>query len=379
MAPDSLVRGGSFTVGGDVADDGGVASVTACWNGVCAPADLKAVITPVAVSYEDAPATPIAIDVGTGCGTLIVRTFVVTESFTIGDVSLGFAAEHARRDDLQVDLTSVSAGVTARVLDDDGRSGTEYRNYDVTLNDAAPQGPESATGDDDVAVADYGRFVRPSDPLRAFQGQSSVGVWTLTICDRNPTTDDGTYLRSRLTLTPRLSAAPAGHWLYKTPTVGAADYVSETVTVYAQDTVGNRTTNPLTLSFWADNVPPVITVTASVPEVILGNSATVLSGTVTDGGPATHGTVEVHGPGGSASFGGAARDGDRWWYELPADVVGPLTVLFVCRIACPSGHPLQVGQKRRCDLYLGALLAWLHLHITVRQSGSWTVHLVGRG
>ena len=328
VAPDSLVRGGSFTVAGDVADDGGVASVTACFNGACRPADLQAVISPTAVITDDVPADPIVIDAGTTCAAPIVRTFVVTESFPIGDVTLGFAAEHARRDDLQVDLTSPT-GTTVRVLDDDGRSGTEFRNYDVTLNDAAPQGPESATGDDDVTVADYGRFARPADPLRAFQGQNSVGVWTLTICDRNPATNDGAYLRSRLTLTPRLSVAPAGRWLYKIPSVGAADYVSQTVTVYAQDVVGNRTTDPLRLSFWADNVPPVITVTASIPEVSLGNSTTVLSGTVTDGGPAIHVSVEVHGPDGSASFSGAARDGDRWWYELPADVVGRHTLWVV--------------------------------------------------
>ena len=60
--------------------------------------------------------------------------------------------------------------------------------------------------------------------------------------------------------------------------------MARTVAVYAIDTLGNRTLQPLSFSLYVDDVPPAITATQVMTHVLLGSKQTVLSGTVSDGG-----------------------------------------------------------------------------------------------
>jgi hypothetical protein len=110
---------------------------------------------------------------------------------------------------LQVELAS-PAGTTVRALYDDGAASVHFANYDVLLSDAAATALAGSKGDHDPAAAAVARSLRPYAPLQAFQGQGSQGVWTLTICDRNAAANAGAYLRSRLMLTPRDTAAKTG-------------------------------------------------------------------------------------------------------------------------------------------------------------------------
>ena len=66
------------------------------------------------------------------------------------------------------------------------------------------------TGSHDVAAPFYDRLLRPYAPLAVFAGEGSQGSWTLTACDTNPAANAGTYLRSRLTLTPAPATATSG-------------------------------------------------------------------------------------------------------------------------------------------------------------------------
>jgi subtilisin-like proprotein convertase family protein len=309
----SLVRDSVFTLGGEAFDDGGVAGVDVCVDGDCGAANLQLMAGATAVSSEDVPQNPVAIGSGTGC---VTRFFTVTESLAVAQASLGFVANHPRRDDLRVELTS-PAGTTVRVLDDDGISGTQFRNYDVLLDDTAPTGLAEAWGNDDSSADLYERFTRPYQPLRAFQGEDAQGVWILRICDMNSLANDGGYIAGRLALTPRDTAVKSGRWLHQTPDQGALDYISRTIAIYGQDAVGNRTTDPLSLLVWVDNVAPVVTVTMAVPEFYLDEgSTTVLSGTVTDGGPTSDVSLLVQTPDGEFQRTGAARDGAQWWFDL---------------------------------------------------------------
>ena len=319
----SLVRGNAFTLIGDVFDDGGVAQVDVCVDGDCGRANLQLAAGPTTVIYDDVPYAPVAIDGGE-----VVRTFEVAEDFIIGQVSLGFSAEHSYRDDIQVELQSPD-GTSVRLLDDDGISGTQFENYDVFLNDAAPMGPQDAAGDDDPANRFYERLVRPYEPLRAFQGESSAGTWTLRIRDLDPSSHDGFYNRSRLVLTPQDTAAKSGRWLYRTPGTGELDYVAQTISIYGEDVVGNRTTDPLSLIVWVDNVPPEITVDLAITEITLGSTETVLSGTVTDGGPATYVSAHVQTPRGQLYRQRAGRDGDNWWVDLEGKYPGRYTLWLI--------------------------------------------------
>ncbi len=319
----SLVRGNAFTLIGDVFDDGGVAQVDVCVDGDCGQANLQLAAGATTVIYDDVPESPIVIDGGG-----IVRNFEVAENFAIGQVSLGFTADHPHRDDIQVELQSPD-GTIVRVLDDDGISGTEFQNYDVFLNDAAPMGPQDAAGDDDPANHFYERLVRPHQPLRTFLGESSAGTWTLRLRDLDPSSNDGSYRRSRLVLMPRDTNAKSARWIYRTSGTGELDYVAQTVSTYGEDVVGNRTTDPLTLIVWVDNVPPEITVNSAIAEITLGSTETILSGTVTDGGPATYVSAHILTPRGERYRQRAGRDGDDWWVALDGRYPGRHTVWLI--------------------------------------------------
>ena len=280
----NLVSDSAFALVGDIADDGGIAEVQVCTDDACGQAALlnTDATIPTTVSLDDIPATPVAIGAATACGGgEIVRAFAVAESFAIGDMRLGFNADHAHRDDIRVTLQS-PAGTSVVVLDDDGLSGTASQNYDVLLNDAAVTGLGDASGDDDPAGPYFDRTSRPASPLRNFLGQDAAGTWTLRICDLNPGADDGAYRRSRLILSPRFAVAQTGRWSYQTPSVAGLDYVSRTITIAGTDVVGNSG-DPLRLAVTVDNVAPVVTVSMVTTTITPTFATRVISGTVSDG------------------------------------------------------------------------------------------------
>jgi subtilisin-like proprotein convertase family protein len=321
----TVVNRTTLAFSGQINDNRGVGDVHVCLNDDCTLANVQLEGVPSGV-YDDEPATPTAI--GACGGGEIGRTFIVTDSFAIGQVSLGFNADHARRNDIQATLESPS-GTEVRVLFPKEGSPYAARNYDVLLNDAATSGLHDYKGDDNTAFPYYDRDARPHQPLRAFQGENSAGTWTLTICDTYPADYAGTYNRSRLVLKPQNTAVQTGNWLHTVGGLDNLDNVEQTVQVYGFDLVGNRSTETISLTFWVDNVAPVITVTAAISEVEAcpnRTATTVLSGTVSDGGQVSRMYASVRTPGGSRYTGQVARDGDAWWYDLQPDATGTYTI-----------------------------------------------------
>jgi subtilisin-like proprotein convertase family protein len=294
-------------------------------NDVCTLANVQLEGTSSRV-YNDEPGAPRAI--GACGGGEIVVTFNVADSFPIGEVGLGFNANHARRNDIQAVLQSPSA-TQVQVLGPKEGSPYDARNYDVLLNDAAASGLHDYRGNDNTAPPYYDRNARPHQPLRAFQGENSAGTWTLTICDTYPADYDGTYNRSRLVLKPQNTAVPSGDWFQGRSTTTGLDNVEQILAVYGIDLAGNRSPEPVGLTFWVDNVAPVITVTAAISVVEASpnrTATTVLSGTVSDGGRVSRMYASVRTPGGNRYTGQVARDGDEWWYDLQPDTTGTYTI-----------------------------------------------------
>ncbi len=338
----SLLRGGIFALEGDVLDDGGVAGVEVCIDTACEPAVLLTdAPSPSVIVQEDVPSAPIAIDGTTTCsGGEIERTFTVTESFPIGQVSVGFVAAHAHRDDLRVTLESPS-GTSVRLLDDDGVSGTNFQNYDLFLDDVELVGLGGLHGDQDPAAPYYEQRARPYEPLQSFRGEDAAGTWTLRICDLNPSTDDGAYTRSRLVLTPRYSAATSGRWSYQVTNDEPLDYVTETISLYGTDAVGNRTADPTTMNVIIDNVAPVITVTQVVSTSVYTATVRVLAGVVSDGGPVSHLRVDVQTPTGEFYSEPPVRSGEAWRYDLHPLTAG--TYLLWVTAADRAGNVTTTG------------------------------------
>jgi len=275
----ALLNDSAYTLIGQVFDNRGLGSVEVCEEGTCASAEVRLDPGPARVYYDDVPETPIAIGSVTTC---ITRTFAVTESFPIGEVSVGLNITHTFRDDVQVELES-PAGTRVRVIVGEGSDFSTGQNYDVLLNDAVES--ELHTGLDDYpAEPYYDRLACPYEPLRAFLGEETAGTWRITICDDAPTQHDGTYNRSRLVLKPQDTAVQTGRWSYRVSDIEEVDYVEHTFSIYGVDLVGNRTVEPLTLTLTVDSVPPVITVTTRPPSTLTFGNPFRMDGAVSDGG-----------------------------------------------------------------------------------------------
>ena len=306
----SVIKASDYSLFGQISDNRGLGRVEACLNGACALADAHLVGAGMTHLYDDEPAAPLAMG---SCSSPLQQTFSVADSFIIGQVSLGFNADHPDRDDIQVELHS-PAGTRVRLLYNDGITGTHATDYDVLLSDAAA-GAYSAGSGDDVASPYYDREARPYTPMQAFSGEGSSGTWTLTVCDLIPSANDGVYHRSRLVLKPRDTAARIGEWSYTVRNLEPLDYVEQTVYLYGIDLVGNRTSDPLSFNLTIDNVPPLIAATQVVNSTPMTATVLVLTGTVSDGGQVGGMFVNVQTPDNTYQE-VAVLDGDVWQYDL---------------------------------------------------------------
>jgi hypothetical protein len=317
----------SAQLAGGLFDNHGLAGAEVCLDGTCSPATVVLSGTETTRIDTDAPVTPLSI-AGGACagGSGIVRTFNVTESFTLGGVSVNFRAQHPHRDDLDVKLVAPS-GDAVVLLTGDGLSGTAYRHYNVLLDDRA-NGSYAAPHDDGLSGSSA-RPARPVEPLAAFVGQEAGGEWRLTICDSDPTANDGAYLGSQLHLspTPAQKAARTGIWSTLFRPAAGLDYVAQALQVFGIDLAGNRTTEALQLDVIADNVAPVLTVTHVTTRATFAQSLDVLVGALSDGSLTAGGgegirlSVLVDGPNGTYDE-PATREGTRWSYALRPAVPG---------------------------------------------------------
>ena len=176
-------------------------------------------------AYSFTNNTTTNIDSNRTCASPAVRTFNVTNSFTVGDVDLGVYATHTWRGDLRITLQAPD-GTRVQVVDGDANT-ISGNNFNVRLDDAATQlvNTDSATGNHAATVPPpFDRTYSPNALLSAFAGKSSLGNWRVEVCDIFPTQDNGVlryvglYLTSVVANTADLSLTKAVNVL--TPTAG---------------------------------------------------------------------------------------------------------------------------------------------------------------
>lgn len=171
-----------------------------------APASAQVVYT-----YEDAPASAVAIPEGATCNATtggIVRTINVPQSFNVGaagTIALGLVVQHEERDQIRAFLTAPNGNSVQFLTGPD--SGDSNDNYNITVSD--PHDATAAVNDgsnDPVTVASGTTFYRRlvnftnfTSTLYPSAGNVS-GDWTLRICDVNTAGNPGTFIRARLTL-----------------------------------------------------------------------------------------------------------------------------------------------------------------------------------
>ncbi|MGB7656257.1 MAG: CshA/CshB family fibrillar adhesin-related protein [Novosphingobium sp.] len=138
-------------------------------------------------------------DLTCGSGNEVSRTFSIGSNVSITDVNIGVALQHTFRQDLVITLTSPQ-GTTITLMTAVPNDGD---NLSDLFDDSAFQPIANhavSTTDSIAALPPYSHSFRPSAALSAFNGQRSVGTWTLKTCD-NAVQDTGTFTRSDLYIT----------------------------------------------------------------------------------------------------------------------------------------------------------------------------------
>jgi uncharacterized repeat protein (TIGR01451 family) len=150
--------------------------------------------------YQYSTTTTGAItDVNCGTANQITRTFVVGDSYIVGDVNLGIALRHTYRSDLRITLQS-PAGTIVAIMTNVAGSGDNL--HDLFDDEAAANiSTHNATVTDPITAAPpYSHSFRPTAALSAFDGQNAAGTWTMIICD-SVAQDVGTFTRADLYIT----------------------------------------------------------------------------------------------------------------------------------------------------------------------------------
>jgi hypothetical protein len=166
---------------------------------------------------------------------------------------------------------------------------------------------------------------------------------------------------------------PAGQWHYALSTRGA-DGITQTIYLYGLDGVDNHSTVPLSRTYQVDAVPPVVTVTTVITQVLLSdyrdgvNAVPVLSGAVSDGGGVSAFYVVLETPAGNRLWNLAWRSGATWSYTPRLQMAGRhiLRIQAIDRAGNVSAYgpfPLEVvGPVLDKKLYLPLLLKnWRHV------------------
>jgi hypothetical protein len=172
----------------------------------------------------------------------------------------------------------------------------------VLWNDAAPIPLDADGADHSIDAPDYDNARYPDGALGVFDGQSSAGVWTLSLCD--PLAQTGIYNHARLLLEGRPATANGGaSWSQTLALPASADGITGTQVLYGYDSLGNRA-GPLTITYSLDTIAPVLTLTAlsaTLAFTLGADAIPVITGTVLDGGRVRNVFVTIQDPAGETT------------------------------------------------------------------------------
>ena len=139
-------------------------------------------------------------------GTPLVRTIIVSDSFTISDLDVGLIIDHPWRLDTRATLQAPS-GTSVVLLNDSDGGGPQFNNYNIRLDDEGSPPVNTGSHGSDPATPQFGSRVQPDNPLSAFDGENALGTWTLSLCDVY-SVDDGVFQRAELFFSEETSTTP---------------------------------------------------------------------------------------------------------------------------------------------------------------------------
>lgn len=143
-------------------------------------------------TYENSTAG--TLSAATPCANPLVRTFTVSDAFTVSGIAVGLNITHPNRGDVRATLVAPGGSSFVFVAS----SGDADDNYDILVS----TNNEGGIDDNDIDPVAEPFFNRPvfNTGMNFYTGNAS-GTWTLQICDNVPASNNGTYNRSRLILT----------------------------------------------------------------------------------------------------------------------------------------------------------------------------------
>jgi hypothetical protein len=326
--PSAIVTVGD-TLTGRTADVRGEQGVSVCVGANCRAIEVLG--APVeAHSYDDAPATPIALD-AVSCANPLVRSFDVGDSMKVGQVRLALAASHVNRAEVRASLRT-PAGTTVMLTNDDGATHPRLSGLDLLIADDAPSALYDSRLADDPAAPFEERAVRPIEPLGRLAGEPAQGQWQLQVCDTNLAANGGAFVRGRLEILPLDDTPRPGSWSFMLPVPDAgADGAPINVTVIGT-LPGGVASAPQPVQTLVDTVAPTLTVQQLIQGLPLqGGPATVLRGTASDGGGLAAILVDIVLPTGEIQRQQVRPIGKQWSFTLAPTAVGAnmLTVMAV--------------------------------------------------
>lgn len=148
--------------------------------------------------------TGLPLPIPDGSPTGATSQFAIAEDVTITDLTVNVQITHTYVGDLNISLRS-PAGTTVTLLDRPGVPASTYGcsndDLDVTFDDASSQQLESYCAGQ---TPWYSGVAQPTQPLSAFDGESTQGTWSLIVSD-NAGADTGAILDWSLTTIPGVS------------------------------------------------------------------------------------------------------------------------------------------------------------------------------
>ncbi len=140
-----------------------------------------------------------------GCATPLVRTFTVSDSFTVSRVGLGFNVSHTNRGDVRATLVAPSGTSLQLIAGNAGGGGDTDDNYDILIS-SNTEGVLDDNDTDPTAAPFFNRIVPVATIDTTFSGVAAAGTWTLNVCDINNNGTNGTFNRAYLTLSSTTAA-----------------------------------------------------------------------------------------------------------------------------------------------------------------------------
>jgi len=124
------------------------------------------------------------------CGTPLIMTINVPDSFAIGDLDVRFVASHTWRTDTNLSISSPN-GTTVGLLT--GPYSGSQDNYNVRFDDEAAIVVDTGAHAVNQLVTGPPMSVQSEGgALSGFDGEDAQGIWTFTICDVFTGGDNGT-------------------------------------------------------------------------------------------------------------------------------------------------------------------------------------------